>query len=276
MKTAIVLLALLMMTVASVAKQNACCGEAIESFEEKMINLIAEFKENCHQPPPVASSCKELYNKNTSLKSGLYPLLLGSERIPVYCHMGDFGCGTGGWTTVMKIDGRKSTFQYDSTLWSNQTAFNRTGGMTGFNQEETKLPSYWTTNFSKICLGMKIGNQINFVVIDKQARSLYSLIADGMYRPTSLQRSKWKMLVGPTASLQYHCNKQGFNVVPAPTTWIKVRIGFVANNEYHCSTCDSFIGFGSVVFSLTCGNGAAYGPDNGRRHTAAMGYILVQ
>ena len=34
-------------------------------------------------------------------------LMLGSRNIPVYCFMGDFGCGSGGWTLVMKTDGTK-------------------------------------------------------------------------------------------------------------------------------------------------------------------------
>ena len=28
--------------------------------------------------------------------------------IPVFCHMEDFGCGDGGWTPIMKIDGNKA------------------------------------------------------------------------------------------------------------------------------------------------------------------------
>ena len=39
---------------------------------------------------------------------------------------------------------------------------------------------------------MKIGQQLNFIVIERQADSLYSLIADGQYRNTSLGREKWK------------------------------------------------------------------------------------
>ena len=65
-------------------------------------------------------------------------------------------------------------------------AYNLAGGKTGFDTQETKLPSYWNTPFSKICLGMKIGKQITFMVIKKQASSLYSLIADGKYRATSM------------------------------------------------------------------------------------------
>ena len=43
-------------------------------------------------------------------KSGAYDL--GISPGPVYCHMGDgnFGCGEGGWTTVMKIDGAQVLF----------------------------------------------------------------------------------------------------------------------------------------------------------------------
>ena len=29
------------------------------------------------------------------------------QKVPVYCHMGDFGCGDGGWTLAIKIDGSK-------------------------------------------------------------------------------------------------------------------------------------------------------------------------
>ena len=60
---------------------------------------------------------------------------------------------------------------------------------------------------------MKIGNQTNFIVINKKANSLYSLIADGKYRATSLGHDTWKKLIGSQASLQDNCNKEGFNAV---------------------------------------------------------------
>ena len=40
---------------------------------------------------------------------------------------------------------------------------------------------------------------------------MYSLIADGKYRSTSLGRDKWKSLIGSNASLQDNCNREGFN-----------------------------------------------------------------
>ncbi|KAL9953945.1 hypothetical protein ACROYT_G041427 [Oculina patagonica] len=159
--------------------------------------------------------------------------------------MGNFGCGDGGWTPVIKIDGNKNTFHYNSPFWSNKNAHNLAGGKTGFDTQETKLPTYWNTPFTKICLGMKIGQQMNFIVINKQANSLYSLIADGQYRATSLGRNTWKSLIGSQASLQINCNKEGFNVVSDDTTMGKAQIGFLGNNENHCGNCDSRIGFGT-------------------------------
>ena len=174
----------------------------------------------------------------------------------------------------------QTTFHYTSALWSDKNQHNPQGGETGFDTRETKLPTYWNTSFSKICLGMKIGQQINFIVINKQANSLYSLIADGQYRATTLGRNTWKTLIGSQASLQAKCNKNGFNVVSG-NVWFnsKARIGILGNNQNECISCDSRIGFGTGGHPdefNTCGNVAAHSPDNGDKNIKAMGYILVQ
>ena len=131
---------------------------------------------------------------------------------------------------------------------------------------------------------MKIGQQTKFILINKQANSLYSLIADGQYRATSLGRNTWKKLIGSQASLQTNCNKEGFNAASTHSSrgYSKARIGFLGNNENDCVTCDSRIGFGTAGSyagqgdSNSCGNEAKGGPDNGDKHIEAMGYILVQ
>ena len=126
---------------------------------------------------------------------------------------------------------------------------------------------------------MKIGQQIRFIVINQQANSLYSLIADGQYRATSLGRETWKLLIGSDASLQYNCNKEGFNAVGGDPRQSKARIGMIGNNQDHCSSCDSRIGFGTGGRhdnSISCGNEASRKSDNGDKHIKAMGYILVQ
>ena len=158
--------------------------------------------------------------------------------------------------------------------------FNLAGGQTGFDQQETKLPTYWNTSFSKICLGMKIlgRDEKHFILINKTADSLFSLIADGQHRATSLGRETWKSLLGSEGSLQLNCNMEGFNVFEGG--YAKTRIGIIANNENDCFVCpDSRLGFGSggaPDLSNTCGNAAKHSADNGNKNLKAMGYILVQ
>ena len=126
---------------------------------------------------------------------------------------------------------------------------------------------------------MKIGQQIRFIVINKQANSLYSLIADGQYRSTSLGRDTWKSLIGPQGSLQTRCNKEGFNAKSYGKHFgkdlAKARIGIIGNEIDDCGTCDSRIGFGTGGEhddSNACGNENLVG---GPR-TKGLGYILVQ
>ncbi|XP_022805212.1 uncharacterized skeletal organic matrix protein 5-like [Stylophora pistillata] len=227
-----------------------------------------------------ATSCKEAHDHNITNRNAVVTLLVDSKPVSVFCHTGDFGCGDGGWTPVMKINGYKSTFHYDANYWSNFEEFNLPGGKTGFDKEESKLPTYWNTSFTKICLGMKIDQKLRFIAINKQADSLHSLIADGHYRNTSLGRDKWKELVGSDASLQKHCNMEGFNAFSSWMNRSKTRIGIVSNNEKDCQSCNSFIGFGTGGHpndAKSCGNEATDdSSDKGRKSIKAMGYILVQ
>ncbi|KAL9953469.1 hypothetical protein ACROYT_G040891 [Oculina patagonica] len=229
-------------------------------------------------------TCKDIYDGNLSNVDKAYQMKVGPEIILVYCHLNKNGlgaCGVGGWTLVMKIDGTQSTFHYDSSLWTNKDTFNLAGGETGFDTEETKLPTYWSTPFSKICLGIKIDGEetTRFVVIQKTADSLYSLIADGQFRATSLGRDTWKALLGSQGSLQLNCNREGFNAVSDSGWAPKARIGILGNNEDECASCDSRIGFGTGGLhdnSNTCGIDVKYGGDNGDRSIKTMGYIWIQ
>ncbi|XP_078349842.1 putative skeletal organic matrix protein 5 isoform X2 [Oculina patagonica] len=226
------------------------------------------------------ASCRDIYMNHKSQGNKAYLLQMDSGKVSVYCHMTSSGleaCGGGGWTLVMKINGAKPTFHYDSKLWSNKIDFNLPGGKTGLDAQGTKLPTYWNTHFSKICLGMRLGGQIKFIVINKHANSLYSLIADGKFRVTSLGRNTWKTLVGSQASLQLNCNKEGFNAYTHAHR-PKARIGILGNNENDCNSIDSRLGFGTgggTDDSNTCGNEAEAG-GNGVKKIKTMGYILIQ
>lgn len=123
---------------------------------------------------------------------------------------------------------------------------------------------------------MKNGEQVNFIMINKTADSLHSLIADGEYRNTSIGRDAWKSLLGSDGSLQLNCNREGFNAHTPFSGRPKARIGILGNEQNDCNSCDSRIGFGSGRDSNTCGNVAAWGADNGNKNIKAMGYIYVQ
>ena len=60
--------------------------------------VLIKFCTLAHHLPPFC---------NRASTSQVYNINLGSKEIPVYCHMGDFGCGDGGWTLAMKISGTK-------------------------------------------------------------------------------------------------------------------------------------------------------------------------
>ena len=128
---------------------------------------------------------------------------------------------------------------------------------------------------------MKISSEqtTHFIAINKVAASLYSLIADQQYRPTSLGRDTWKLLLGSQGSLQPNCNREGFNVISDDQNHPKARIGIISNNEDECITCDSRIGFGTSGVhddSNTCGIDALADPDNGEKRIKAIGYIFIQ
>ena len=108
---------------------------------------------------------------------------------------------------------------------------------------------------------------------------MYSLIADGQYRSTSLGRDTWKSLIGSEASLQKNCNKEGFNAVGDKSFQSKARIGIISNQQNDCASCDSRIGFGTGGLhdnNNSCGNEATHNSDNRNKHIKTMGYILVQ
>ncbi|XP_022777800.1 uncharacterized protein LOC111319257 [Stylophora pistillata] len=230
---------------------------------------------------PLFSTCKEVYDGQTSTMDKLVTLIIDSKPVTVRCYNEIDGCGDGGWTPVMKIDGNENTFRYDSHHWTDKKEYNSPGGKTAFDNKETKLPTYWNTSFSKICLGMKFGQQLSFVVLNKEADSLYSLIADGQYRATSLGRDTWMTLIAPEGKLQDNCNREGFNAKSKRNTHSKARIGILGNNEDNCESCDSRIGFGTwgkPDNTITCGNAASgyFGWRNNGEYIPTMGYILVQ
>ena len=109
----------------------------------------------------------------------------------------------------MKINGRKQTFGYDSALWSNKQTLNEDS--LKVDDDEAKFASYWTVPFTELCVGMKVDGSTKWINIKQTATSLYSLIADGQYRSTSVGKIVWRSLL-PRTSMQPNCNKARISI----------------------------------------------------------------
>ena len=129
---------------------------------------------------------------------------------------------------------------------------------------------------------MSYNGDRKWMTFDYNANSLYSVIADGQFRPSIAGRVTWKSLIAGS-SLQNNCRREGFNVQFNGKS--AMRIGIVTNNEGNCASCDSWLGFsrayvngdGTWISLMVCGNKAACcHPDNGIKTLVSFGYILVQ
>ena len=185
---------------------------------------------------------------------------------------------------ISKLFRLQTEFNYSSSYWTNKETYAVKDGLEGLTEKQTKLASYWNTPFDKICLGMKVNNVTKWIVINHKASSLFNVIADGVFKNTTVGKNKWLSLMDGSL-LQQHCNREGFNInIPgfSPNAHLKVRIGIIANNEYNCNSCDSCIGFGTLVRGCkgdtrktTCGN-IAICDFLGNKNTTTFGYIFVQ
>ena len=182
-------------------------------------------------------------------------------------------------------------FNYTSPYWTNNETYAVENGLEGFTENQTKLASYWNTPFRKLCLGMKVNNKTKWMTINYEANSLLNVIKDGAFNNTTAGKNEWKsFIIG--SRWQPNCNKEGFNIesinLGAFNSYLKIRIGFVTNNQGHCESCDTGIGFGTgargcagvdwdngEVRDITCGYVALCG-NNNNEDIPAFGYILVQ
>ena len=142
---------------------------------------------------------------------------------------------------------------------------------------------------------MKVENVIKWIEVDHEASSLLNEIVNKTWKEMkggkngnpNVTAYKWKTLVNGSC-LQKNSNKEGFNFFTSFETahghhYMKVRIGFVANNQNDCKTPNSCIGFGISVrgcgrsVSTACGNVAVCGSSADVRNTniPVFGFILV-
>lgn len=233
------------------------------------------FHEVGDHPSTAASSCEVIFKERTSNarpsppSRAYYISANPGKPVLVYCKMDrDDYCGDGGWTLAMKIDGSKTTFSYNSNLWSDLNSYNESAGK-DLNNTETRLDVFrYTAITNGFCVGMKVGANTQWLRIPPPQSSFESALAvfiDGTLQTSSVGVQDWKSLINGSF-MGDSCFKSGFNVDNLGHG-AKVRIGIV-------SKCPdgvvSRIGFGMDT-NNTCGNEV-----EGTKSIKAFCYIFVK
>lgn len=174
----------------------------------------------------------------------------------------------------------QGVFSFESEYWGNNQTYNAHGGIQD-NFEETKLASYSNTPFTHICLGMTVdigsdSSNTKWIGIHYEAISLYSLIADGLFKPLNVGASKWQSLIEGSL-IPAECPFEGFNVhKDGDPTQKRVRIGYLGHKR--CRQDEGLIGFGTDLNDFRWSSGYIYPSrqGNGAKQISAFGYIYVR
>ncbi len=233
---------------------------------------------------PVQANCDAYLDGSFSRGDGVYsidPDGAGSGGAPfnVWCDMTTEG---GGWTMLLKADGRKSTFTYDSGHWTSTTPLNP--DKPEMDGVEAKLASYSTVPFTKVLLrfeypiGSGTWRNLSF---NHTGQSMYAIMSGNTYIALNpaLGREAWKNVLGNTSSLQPNCNREGFN---NHHSYAMARIGIISNQENDCESPDSRIGIGtkgdacSQNTGISVGNSGRCSADRGDADLVAFGVLFAK
>ena len=179
----------------------------------------------------------------------------------------------------------QDTFESSSVHWTKNTLYKSSGIFRSLNDFlEAKFAAFNVLQFNEICVGMEQSGKRRWIRLAVASSSLLDLFKAERYIATSVGRNAWKALI-QSSSLQPHCNREGINVRSNKGRYYNLycRIGIIANQENECNSPDSFIGFGTIHFSIcgktsriSSGNFATCSADNGNKHVATLGYILIK
>lgn len=224
-------------------------------------------------------SCLEIRDAGEAEGSGVYILDPdgegGAPPQRAWCDMETDG---GGWTLLIKQGGNNS-LSYGSSFWTDENWLRR--HEVGLQRVAAKFEAFATVPFTQLRLGMARDEVTRWATLDYTADSLLAVLGPGeeilLENPPG--RQYWLDLVGDGASLQRHCDHQGFNLAKGTTN---ARIGIVSDNQENCSSFESRIGFGlsgtgcRQPGSISCGNAARCEPENGSADIRTFGYILAR
>ena len=140
--------------------------------------------------------------------NGVYNLTISGTTVPTYC----YAYGGMFWALVLKGDGSKQSFAYQSSLWTTTSGLNPSNYAGGLDNNEYLSSLYWQMPFNQMLFGMRnpaSSSNIQFgsTGVLSSYSSLYSVISSNSNLNIGLMaKSTWESLFAGAASLEPNCN----------------------------------------------------------------------
>ena len=173
----------------------------------------------------------------------------------------------------------QKTFTYNSSYWTNKESYAEEDGLEGLiTEKESKLASYWNTPFKKICLGMTINGNTDFMMLGYEASSLYDVIADGQTKNTNAGYKQWGLLIKSNKNMILkYCIIEGFNIIQGS---FFARFGFGSDERNECNRISTAVAFGmqfrNDIYGKNSELAAGYVLSSEQySETKAFAYVLV-
>ncbi len=179
------------------------------------------------------TSCQDILSQTGTTTDGVYWIdPTGSGAHEAYCDMNTNG---GGWTLILKTSGDAYvSLYYTDALWTNDTLLNETSLDTS-TSSNSKLESFITMPLNELygCFPTYSHCIYAYTGTNQTAKELFS--GGSLQIGTGFNgQMHWGW------NYQYNCPYFGINTPYA----IRARFGFSANQENHCNSNDTAVGFG--------------------------------
>ena len=157
--------------------------------------------------------------------------MFGSQKIPVYCYMGNFGCGGGGWTLAMKINGAKVNSLSPKTFWCYWNLKN------GKNYKLSSLSSREPSITIPISGGTEMSTILQEARLALTSRR-QSYLPIGAH-PSPRSASVWRSVISSglfwSTGTPTHCSHWSLMGNTAPLHWVVTRGRHWLVHRPHCS-----------------------------------------
>ncbi len=222
--------------------------------------------------PPV--DCQELKLLKPMAPNGTYRIApTDGDPFEVYCIQDVEG---GGWTLLLKADGRQNTFAYTADIWTSTELFLTSQPNLRYNQ--TKLNTWNTVPVKRFLIAMHApitaepGDTLMFSDLQFHSFTMTgnAITAHALFQPSNqvlgegCSPDDWTQLI-PDSWLQTTCNRCGINVRRASgtlTSYAHARLGVIGDNSGSCNDPNSWLAVGGFSGSdNNCTNNNVPQPD---------------